>query len=171
VIQQAEATSEALQSAIEKKEGSLRDRGFGYVMDGQFCRSCWRRLPGNARRCHPCNHSEFYPELCSRESRIAYYFAALRQASLWPLTQALSKLSARMLGHRTLEMSATLRHSCAAGDDCPLKQEVENLAISASEIQSRVRGLCLDCLRMDRFSSLTESSGGLNCRVRHSRSN
>ena len=168
MIQQAAATSEALQSAIEEKEGSLRDRGLGYFMDGQFCGSCGRRLPESAKKCHPCYHSKIYPELCNRESRIAYYFAALRQASLWPATQALSKLSARMLGHRTLEMSATLQHDCAAGADCPLKQEVENLAISASEIQSRVRGFCLDCLRKDQFSSLTESSGALNCRVRHS---
>jgi hypothetical protein len=168
-IQQAEATSEALQAAIEGKEGTLRDHGLGYLMDGQFCGDCWRRLPGNAKKCHPCNNSDFYPELCNRESRIACYFAALRQVGLWPLTQAVSRSSVRMLTYCILEMSGTLRHNCAAGIDCPLKQEVENLARVATVIQGRVLGLCLDCLRKDQLSNLTKSSGELSCRVRHSR--
>src|SRR2546421_7019232 len=54
-------------------------------------------LPGNAKKCRRCNNSDFYPELCSRESRIAYYFAALRQFGLRPLTQAVSTSSVRML--------------------------------------------------------------------------
>ena len=169
VIQQAEATSEELQVAIEEKEGFLRDCRFGYAMDGKFCGNCWRRLPGNAKKCRPCNNFEFYPEWCSQELRIASYFAALRQAGLWPLSQALSKWSVRMLSDCLSEMSGTLRHSCAAGAGCPLKEEVENLAIGASQIQGRVRGLCLDCLRKNQFSSLTKSPGELNCRVRHSR--
>jgi hypothetical protein len=47
-----------------------------------------------------------------------------------------------MLGYCILEMSVSLRHNCAAGMDCALKQVVENLATAASEIQGRVRGLC-----------------------------
>ena len=168
-IQQAEATSEALQAAIEGKEGTLRDHGRGYLMDGMFCGDCWRRLPGNAKKCRPCNNSDFYPELCNRESRIAYYFAALRQVGLWPLTQAVSTSSVRMLTYCILKMSGTLRHNCAAGIGCPLKQEVENLGRVATAIQGRVLGLCLDCLRKDQLSSLTKSSGEFSCRVRHSR--
>jgi hypothetical protein len=74
-----------------------------------------------------------------------------------------------MLTYCILEMSGTLRHNCAAGIDCPLKQEVENLARVATVIQGRVLGLCLDCLRKDQLSNLTKSSGELSCRVRHSR--
>ena len=169
MIQEAEGTAEELQVAIEEKEEFLRDCKFSYAMGGKFCGNCWRRLPGNAKKCRPCNNSEFHPEWCSQESRIAYYFAALRQAGLWPLSQALSNWSVRILCDCLSEMSETLRHSCAAGDGCPLKEEVENLAIFASEIQGRVRGLCLDCLRKNQFSSLTTSRGELNCRVGHSR--
>jgi ribosomal protein L40E len=166
-IQQAEATSEELQAAIEDKERSLREQGHGYLMDGQFCRSCWIRLTGNAKRCHRCNNSEFHPEFCTQESRIAYYFAAIRQAGLWPLSQTLSKSSVNMLSSCLSEIPGALRHTCIAGSHCPLMQGVDGLLQLTSRILGEVRGLCLDCLRKDQFSALMKSPGEWNCRVRH----
>lgn len=55
-----------------------------------------------------------------------------------------------------IKTSGTLRHSCADGIDCPLKQKVENLVKVATVIQGRVLGLCLDCLRKDRLFSSNE---------------
>ena len=147
IIKRAESTIEALHAIIEGKEKNLRGYKRSYSTDGKLCGVCGRKLPGNAKKCHPCNNSDIYTNFCSLESRVASYFTAVRQAGLWPLTLVGRTLSVKKLTYSTQEMSASLRHDCAAGGDCPLKQEISDLARSSSRIQDIMPGIRLDWVR------------------------
>ena len=122
-------------------------------------------MPENAKKCHRCNNSNFHPEFRNQESRIAQYFVALRQAELWPL--AVLSPSVTRLAQSMTRAIRSLRHECAGGVACPLQQQVLNLSMDALEIRGKVTGLCLDCLRKDQVSSLTEPSDVVDCRVGH----
>lgn len=152
-----------LQSKMETVETSLQEHGFGYRMDGQICGWCGFGHSSDAKECIYCRKAELLPEYCSRESRIAQYFSALRYAELWPFSEALRNSSISDITSRICRAVEKGRHDCAAKRECPLKWRLRDLSDVFFKVREDVSGFCLRCLKQERVSTLYKDYSCIVC--------
>ena len=84
LIDGIERLLEYLHSEVQSVENLLRNCRACYEIQGLDCFLCGRSHPAQAKKCHPCNNAELHSKHCTVDSRVAGYFATLRQAELWP---------------------------------------------------------------------------------------
>lgn len=158
----------SLQSNVEAMENSLQRHIQRYRMFGQICSGCGRRNLGDAKQCWICKKAELFPDLCSREPRIAQYFSALRYVGLWPFSEAFRNSSVADITSRISRAVEDGRHVCAAKLDCPLKWALRHLSDIFSKTCDEVLGFCLRCLKRERIVTLEEGHECAVCRTQES---
>ena len=95
------------------------------------CRSCGANRPR---------------QYCDKNSRIAAFFATLKQAELWPSVEPFESCSIARLITGIDGAKKNIGHSCEADPPCALPREIRRLHRRAHEIQNNVTGLCLHCI-------------------------
>lgn len=135
---------EKLESEVQSTEGRLRIHGSVYTMNGRMCLNCGRVHPDEAKKCHPCNSAEFIGWHCTREYRVAEYFATLQRHGLWPSKVTFKSDSLDDMKTRFTNAKADHRHQCSARSSCPLKHALDDLANRAQKIIETVKGVSLD---------------------------
>ena len=129
---------------IEGVESSLRQKSNMYPMHQMECIRCGRRHPQSAKKCHPCNNDNLRQRYCADETRIADFCLILREACLFGVEERFDSLSVASIIERLSFTSKTLKHSCDAEDNCPLKLEFWNLLKDISELQDNASGMQLE---------------------------
>jgi predicted Zn-ribbon and HTH transcriptional regulator len=129
---------------IEGIESSLRQKNNMYLMHQMECIRCGRRHPQNAKRCHPCNNDDLRQRYCADETRIADFCSILREAWLFGVEERFDSLSVASIIERLSLTSKTLKHSCDAEDNCPLKVELRNLLKDISHLRDNASGMQLE---------------------------
>jgi hypothetical protein len=138
-----------LEIELQSTESLLREYCRCYETSQLICVLCGRTLPAEAKKCHPCRNSHLFPRYCTSESRDAEFFAVLRKSELWPTAVLFKTYSILNITSRFTCAKAELKHSCAAGNSCPLLINFEALLGRVSRVQKRIVGLCLLCVRQD----------------------
>lgn len=131
-----------LHNEVQSVEGLLRNCRACYEIQGLDCFLCGRSHPAQAKKCHPCKNAELHSKHCTVDSRVAGYFATLRQAELWPTVVTFRKYSVSDLAFRISCANNNLRHSCGAWR-CPLKQELKKLDQKVQKTVNGIRGFSL----------------------------
>jgi ribosomal protein L40E len=141
---------------LQSTESLLREYRRCYETSQLICVLCGRTLPGQAKKCHLCRNSNLFPRYCTSESRIAELFAVLRKVELWPTAVPFKTYSISNITSRFTSAKAELKHSCAAGNSCPLLMNLEALLGRVSRVRKRIVGLCLSCVREDKLEANTK---------------
>ncbi|KAF2007595.1 hypothetical protein P154DRAFT_593126 [Amniculicola lignicola CBS 123094] len=142
-------TLDKLESKLQSVESSLRNSSRCYDTSQLFCIDCGRTLPGQAKKCHPCNNTTLPQKYCTSETRISDYFAVLRKVELWPTTVRFGIYSISDTAVRFTCAKAELKHSCSAGTSCPLLLNLNSLLERVDRIKRDMEGFCLRCVRED----------------------
>jgi hypothetical protein len=142
-------TLNTLEIELQSTESLLREYRGCYETSHLICVLCGRTLPGQAKKCHLCRNSRLFPRYCTSESRVAELFAIFRKVELWPTAVRFKTYSISNITSRFTCAKAELKHSCAAGNSCPLLMNFEALLGRVSRVQRRIVGLCLPCVRKD----------------------
>lgn len=129
---------------IERIECSLRHKTNMYLMHQMECIHCGRRHPQNAKRCHPCHNDDLRQRYCVDETRIADFCLILREAWLFGVEERFDSLSVASIIGRLSITSKTLKHSCDAEDNCPLKVELRNLLKDIVQLRDIASGMQLE---------------------------
>ncbi|KAK2743162.1 hypothetical protein CKAH01_06872 [Colletotrichum kahawae] len=108
-------------------DGLISDRQRAYGTSRQLCLKCERRLPAEAKKCHPCRNSDLLRDVCTSASRVGNYIAALHRHSLWPQSE-LQNLSISEVAKRVEEMDRGTSHNCDRGGRCPLVMHMAHLS-------------------------------------------
>jgi hypothetical protein len=124
------------------------------------CMRCGRTPPLEARKRHPCSNSELYRKHCTGEFRFVEFFSALEKEGLWPSAKPFEECSVTDLTIRISSAKQNLKHSCAAGVNCPLIREMRRLCNEVEGTLGGVGGLCLGCVKMEKEWSHSE---GCDC--------
>ena len=140
---------------VQSVEGYLRKCRVCYEIQGLGCFLCGRSHPAQAKKCHPCNNAELHSKHCTVDSRVAGYFATLRQAELWPTVVPFRRNSVSDLAFRISCANNDLRHSCGAWI-CPLKQELEKLDQRVQKPIKGIRGFSLYPLHGNLIDSVND---------------
>ncbi|KAK1994829.1 hypothetical protein LX36DRAFT_613545, partial [Colletotrichum falcatum] len=113
---------------IHSIDGVLSSRSQVYTTGRKLCPSCGRRHPGTAKKCHPCNESVLWSELCTKQHRIGDYFRIITDKRLWPLSVLCKDdTSISQLVQRVTSMSVNVSHNCGGGTKCPLLVHINGL--------------------------------------------
>lgn len=131
-------------------------------MGAQICGRCGWRNSEFAEDCRIGLVSELFLAVCTRESRVARYFSALRYANLWPFSEAFWSSSFADITSRISRAVEDGRHDCTAKLDCPLKRTLRDLSDVFVKIHAHVAGFGLRCLKKERVSTIEE---GYECVV------
>jgi hypothetical protein len=142
-------TLDRLQAELQNVESSLRQSPRCYKTSQLVCTACGSALPEYAKKSHRCHNSDFPLKYCTSESRIAEYFAALRQVELWPTTKPFGMRSVSDIVCRITRAKTDPDHICAAGVYCPLLMNLNALSETANRIKANINGLCLRCIKED----------------------
>jgi len=140
---------DVLETELQYVEHYLRGNSRCYDTWQLLCTQCGRGLPGGAKKCHPCRNTELSTKYCTSETRVAEYFVVLRKAELWPTLGPFAACSVSDISFRFASARKDVRHTCEAGDSCPLVTSLKLLSKKADEAQMGVFGLCLHCVRND----------------------
>jgi hypothetical protein len=140
-----------LEIELQSTESLLREYRMCYKTARRICVLCGRTLPGEAKKCHLCRNSDLIPRYCTSESRVADFFEVLRKVELWPTAVLFKRYSISDITSRFTCAKAELKHSCAAGNSCPLLTNFESLLGRVSRVQKHIVGLCLPCVKQDKW--------------------
>ena len=121
-------------SRIEEAEANLRHGTKMHRMSNMECALCGRRHPSNARKCHPCSNDNLRQRYCADETRVAEYFAILRQNRLFGTGDHFASLSCAVITERLASTTNHVKHACSGADDCPLKKELQGLLKDMSQL-------------------------------------
>ena len=136
-----------IHTRLQSIEIALRHNKAGYEMQYQSCIKCGRTPPLEARKCNPCHNATLYQKYCTNGSRTAEFFTILEKEELWPSIRPFETCSLSDIVSRLACARNNIRHSCAAGNRCPLINELERFYIAAQLVMLEVKGLCLSCTR------------------------
>jgi ribosomal protein L40E len=134
---------------LETVETLLRQTQKYYDVQKLVCISCGRRLPTEAKQCHPCRNVSLVQKYCTMDSRIADHFEILRTCELWPSTEIFQSCSDSDIVFRFMCAKRDLKQECAMASLCPLRLAVESLSTRVHQIEKSVQGFCLRCVRRE----------------------
>jgi hypothetical protein len=141
-----------MQERLESVETWLRKTKRCYVMQNLSCVDCGRVLPMEAKKCHPCHNETLEQKYCTMETRVAEYFDILRKCELWPSIRPFQCCSVSDIAFRFACAKRDLKHDCAMASQCPLRLAVDDLNNAVHRIEGKVHGLCLQCVREERWN-------------------
>ncbi|KAL5401418.1 hypothetical protein PMIN03_011532 [Paraphaeosphaeria minitans] len=142
-------TLDDLEAEVQNIENTLRLSLRSYETFQRMCTACGRTLPEQAKKCHRCQVFDLPLKYCERDTRIADYFAILRQVELWPTLRPFGNCSISDIMFRIICAQTDVNHACSAGLSCPLLVNLGILTEKARRIEKNIRGFCLRCIRED----------------------
>ncbi|KAJ6192209.1 hypothetical protein J3E72DRAFT_204462, partial [Bipolaris maydis] len=136
-----------LEAVLQCMERIIRDDSRCYNTWKLLCTECGRNLPGEAKRCHPCQNTQLLAVYCTGQTRVAQYFDVLRAVELWPTVGYFAASSVSQISLRFTSARESVKHACEGGSYCPLLRTLSLISERAKEAQDWVNGLCLQCVR------------------------
>ena len=130
---------------LQTVEKTLSGNKTSYMFDGdaKICINCGDVCGNSAKYCYSCRSGNLTIKCCTKDHRIAEYFAALRASRLWPSLEPFQSCSTEEIASRiSLASNSVNKHNCKAGY-CPLKQQLDNLVKKVNVIIGKAKGLTL----------------------------
>ena len=130
---------------LQTVEKTLSGNKTSYMFDGdaKICINCGDVCGNSAKYCYSCRNGNLTIKCCTKDHRIAEYFAALRASRLWPSLEPFQSCSTEEIASRiSLASNSVKKHNCKAGY-CPLKQQLDNLVKKMNVIIGEAKGLTL----------------------------
>ncbi|KAH7308607.1 hypothetical protein B0I35DRAFT_98915 [Stachybotrys elegans] len=134
-----------LHTVLQTGESLTRCYAQGHKPDGPVCLLCRGLLPRrmSSKPQHLCARTEFHDSYYTIQSLVGEYFAALREAQLWPSTQPFQSSTAACIVQRFGSAARTCRDRCSTRT-CPLRATLEHLSKMAEQMLRDARGITLE---------------------------
>lgn len=133
----------SLRTNMEAVEPSLRRCSDFFTTRKITCPYCARVHCEGTKYCRNCENDDLYPALCTKQSRVAEYFAYLGWAKLWPTVSCFHEVSITELVSRVQVARQKVEdsHWCQAKGKCPLRVEMKDLAAAAEQLLKGIEGV------------------------------